>query len=109
MLTRSERAKLFAPFDAMKGLKEALRDREERHSRVAKRELTEEEAEANSRTILKLERGMEIEVFCHLSFHDVVKRGVVTDLDLALRRLKLDGKTILFDDIYAIEIKDSPE
>ena len=93
----------------MKGLKEALRDREERHSRVAKRELTEEEAEANSRTILKLERGMEIEVFCHLSFHDVLKRGVVTDLDLALRKLKLNDKTILFDDIYAIEIKDSPE
>lgn len=109
MLTRSERAKLFAPFDAMKGLQEALRDREERHSRVRKRELTEEEAEANSRTILKLERGMEIEVFCHLSFHDVVKRGVVTDLDLALRKLKLNDKTILFDDIYAIEIKDSPE
>ncbi|MBR5900873.1 YolD-like family protein [bacterium] len=109
MLTRAERAKLFAPFDAMKGLQEALRDREERHSRVRKRELTEEEAEANSRTILKLERGMEIEVFCHLSFHDVVKRGVVTDLDLALRKLKLNDKTILFDDIYAIEIKDSPE
>ena len=61
------------------------------------------------RVVLKIERGMEIEVFCHLSFHDVVKRGVVTELDLALRRLKLDGKTILFDDIYAIEIKDSPE
>lgn len=108
MLTREERAKLFAPFDAMKGLKEALRDREERHARVARHEISEEQAEENSRAILRLERGMEIEVYCHLSFHDVVKRGVVTDLDLALRKLKLNGKNILFDDIYTITIKGHP-
>lgn len=108
MLTRLERAKLFAPFDAMKGLKEALRDREERHARVARHEISDEQAEENSRVILRLERGMEIEVFCHLSFHDVVKRGVVTDLDLALRKLKLNGKNILFDDIYTITIKGHP-
>lgn len=108
MLTREERAKLFAPFDAMKGLKEALRDREERHARVARHEISDEQAEENSRVILKLERGMEIEVFCHLSFHDVVKRGVVTDLDLALRKLKLNDKNILFDDIYTITIKGHP-
>ncbi|MBO7447568.1 YolD-like family protein [bacterium] len=108
MLTRLERAKLFAPFDAMKGLKEALRDREERHARVARHEISEEQAEENSRAILRLERGMEIEVYCHLSFHDVVKRGVVTDLDLALRKLKLNGKNILFDDIYTITIKGHP-
>lgn len=108
MLTRLERAKLFAPFDAMKGLKEALRDREERHARVARHEISEEQAEENSRAILRLKRGMEIEVYCHLSFHDVVKRGVVTDLDLALRKLKLNGKNILFDDIYTITIKGHP-
>ena len=92
----------------MKGLKEALRDREERHARVARHEISEEQAEENSRAILRLERGMEIEVYCHLSFHDVVKRGVVTDLDLALRKLKLNGKNILFDDIYTITIKGHP-
>lgn len=108
MLTRLERAKLFAPFDAMKGLKEALRDREERHARVARHEISDEQAEENSRAILKLERGMEIEVFCHLSFHDVVIRGAVTELDLALRKLKLNGKNILFDDIYTITIKGHP-
>ena len=108
MLTRSERAKLFAPFDAMKGLKEALRDREERHARVERREISEEQAEENSRAILRLERGMEIEVCCHHAFHDVIIRGAVTELDLAKRRLGLDGKTILFDDIYAIAIKDPP-
>ena len=41
-MTQSDRAKQFMPFDAMKGLKEALRDREERHSRVEKRDLSED-------------------------------------------------------------------
>ncbi|MBP5626757.1 YolD-like family protein [bacterium] len=105
MLTREERAKLFAPFDAMKGLKEALRDREERHSRVARHEISEEQAEENSRVILKLERGMTVEVYCHHAFHDVIIRGRVTGLDLARKMLSLDGENILFDDIYAVSIK----
>ncbi|MBR4465063.1 YolD-like family protein [bacterium] len=108
MLTRLERAKLFAPFDAMKGLKEALRDREERHARVARHEISDEQAEENSRAILKLERGMLVEVYCHHAFHDVVIRGAVTELDLTLKKLKLNGKNILFDDIYAIAVKDPP-
>lgn len=106
MLTRLERAKLFAPFDAMKGLKEALRDREERHARVARHEISEEQAEENSRVILKLERGMTVEVYCHHAFHDVIIRGRVTGLDLAKRRLKLNGETVMFEDIYAISLDD---
>lgn len=105
MLTREERAKRFAPFDAMKGLKEALRDREERHARVARHEISDEQAEENSRAILRLERGMEIEVYCHHAFHDVVIRGFVTGLDLTRKMLSLDGENILFDDIYAVSIK----
>ena len=105
MLTRLERAKLFAPFDAMKGLKEALRDREERHARVARHEISDEQAEENSRAILRLERGMEIKVYCHHAFHDVVIRGRVTGLDLVRKMLSLDGGNIFFDDIYSISIK----
>ena len=105
MLTREERAKLFAPFDAMKGLTEALRDREERHARVGRHEISEEQAEENSRVILKLERGMLVEVYCHHKFHDVVIRGLVTGLDLVRRKLILDGENILFCDIYSISIK----
>ena len=89
----------------MKGLKEALRDREERHARVARHEISEEQAEENSRAILKLERGMTVEVYCHHAFHDVIIRGRVTGLDLARKMLSLDGENILFDDIYAVSIK----
>ena len=50
-MRREDRAKQFMPFDAMKGLQEALRDREERHSRVPKHEVSEKIAEKISQII----------------------------------------------------------
>ena len=105
-MTRAERAKQFAPFDAMKGLQEALRDREERHSRVEKHDITEEMEERNSKVFLKLQRGMKVEIFYYCAFHDVVKRGTITDVDYTFRHLKLDTERIWFDDIYSIRITD---
>ena len=106
MMTRKERAKIFMPFDAMKGLQEALRDREERHLRVERREISEDVEEANSAVFLKLEKGMKVRISCYSAFHDVVKRGVVSDIDLIYRFLKLDGEKIWFEDIYSIRITD---
>ena len=65
MMTRLERAKQFTPVDAMKGLTEALRDREERHTRVEKHEISEEMIENISKVIARLERGMKVEIFCY--------------------------------------------
>ena len=107
MMTNAQRAKIFAPFDAMKGLQEALRDREERHLRVEKHDVSEEQAEQNSRALLQLERGMTVEVYCHSDFHDVVRQGKVTNVDKTFRTLVLDGKTISFEDIYHLRITDA--
>ena len=90
----------------MKGLQEALRDREERHLRVERREISDEDKEENSRILLKLQRGMKVEVFCYCAFHDVVKRGKVMDVDTTFHRLKLENEQIPFDDIYSIKITD---
>ncbi len=106
MMTRAERASQFAPFDAMKGLQEALRDREERHSRVERHEISEDVADQNSKVILKLARGMKVEIFCYSAFHDVTKRGSITDVDITFRNLKLGDERIWFDDIYSIRITD---
>ena len=105
-MTRAERAKQFAPFDAMKGLQEALRDREERRSRTERREISEEVAERNSRILLKLERGMKAEIFCYAAFHDVVKCGTVTDICIPYHYLKLNDEKIWFEDVYTIKIVD---
>jgi len=105
-MTRAERAKIFAPFDAMKGLQEALRDREERHLRVERHDISDEQAERNSRILIKLRRGIKVEIECYCAFHDVTKRGRITDVDCTFRWLKLDGEKIYFDDIYSITITD---
>ncbi len=94
------------PFDAMKGLQEALRDREERHSRVERRELSEEETERLSRSLAKLCRGMKVAVNCYYAFHDVVKEGTVTAVDTIFRYIRLNDEKIFFDDIYSIEVID---
>ena len=105
-MTRAERAKIFSPFDAMKGLQEALRDREERHLRVERHEISDEEKEENSRVILKLQRGMMVDIFCYSAFHDVHKCGRIVDVDLTYKRLRLGNEQIWFDDIYSINIVD---
>ena len=55
MMMREQRAKQFAIFDAMKGLSEALREREERHSRVQKHGISEEDQERISETLMYME------------------------------------------------------
>ena len=105
-MTRAERAKIFAPFDAMKGLQGALRDREERHLRVERHEISDEQAERNSRILIKLRRGMKVEIDCYCAFHDVTKRGRITDVNCTFRWLKLEGEQIFFEDIYSIRITD---
>ena len=55
---------------------------------------------------MKLQRGAKVEISCYSAFHDVVKRGTVTDVNIAYRRIKLNDEPILFDDIYSIRITD---
>ena len=78
MMTRAERAKQFQPFDAMKGLRAALRDREEQHSRVPRHDISEEQQSKNSAFFAALEKGMRVRIDGHRRFHDVTLRGTVT-------------------------------
>ena len=101
-MTREQRAKQFMPFDAMKGLQEALRDREERHSRVERHGISEEEQEALSAVLNRLSKGDKIRISYYSHFHDVEKAGTVTAVNYAYRFLKVDEEKIVFDDIYMI-------
>ena len=65
-MTQAERAKQFAPFDAMKGLQEALRDREERHARVERHDISEEDIERNSSVLAKLTKGTRVLSLIHI-------------------------------------------
>lgn len=94
------------PFDAMKGLQEALREREERHSRVEKHDISDEQAQKNSEIFLRLRKGMTVRLECYQAFHDLVLTGIVTGISVPYRVLKLDGREIYFGDIYSIEVVD---
>ena len=106
MMTREQRAKQFMPFDAMKGLQEALRDREERHDRVEKHEISEEDQEVNSVVLSKLSKESKVRINYYCHFHDVEKVATVTAISYSYRFLKLDEEKVFFDDIYSITIID---
>lgn len=104
MMTREERAKQFMAFDAMKGLQEALKEREERHSRVEKHDISEEQIEKNCGVLAKLSIGDVVSVECYSAFHDVTKQGQVMQLSIPFKYLVVGADRIFFDDIYDIEI-----
>ena len=104
MMKREDRAKQFLPFDAMKGLYEALREREERHARTERREIGEEQKEAISRVLARVGKGMHVRVHCYCSFHDTVREGVVSRISLPYQFLEIEEERIAFEDIYAIRI-----
>jgi hypothetical protein len=105
-MTRQERAKQFMPFDAMKGLQAALRDREEHHSRVERRVLSEETIAANSAVLARIDVGSQVRLRYYGNFHEAVRSGAVEELDTSFRFLRLGEEKIYFDDIY--EISDMP-
>ena len=106
MMMREERAKQFVPFDAMKGLQEALRDREERHSRVERHDISEEQMEKNSEVLSLLTKGSVVKVNCYRAFHDVTVTGTVSMIDTIFKYLILGSEKYMFCDIYEIEILD---
>ena len=103
-MTRGERAKQFMAFDAMKGLKEALQEREERHLRVEKRELTDETIERISKQLKKIVKGDTVEILYFSAYRELTVTGAVKKLDYALKYIAVGDERIDFDDIYSIKI-----
>lgn len=103
-MMRSERAKQFQPFDAMKGLREAILDREERYCRVEKHEINEDQIQENSRVFEALKKGNRVHLEYFKDFHDTEADGILTKTDTVFCYLVLNGEEISFENIYKIEI-----
>lgn len=110
MMTRENRAKQFMPFDAMKGLAEALKDREEKHSRVSKHGVSEEDAEQMSETLNKVEKGSKVFIEFYANFHDCEAEGMITEINRPYRFFRIhrignsDEEKISFEDLYSIQV-----
>lgn len=102
-MPRQDRAKQFAPFDALKGLHEALKMKEYEHERVIKGDLSEEEILQLSKTITSLNKDDTVKVEYFFDGHYIALIGKAK-AEIEMRRLVINKKIIDFDDIKSIEI-----
>lgn len=105
-MPRAERAKQFMPFDALKGLHDALKLKEYEHEKVQKAELSEEDAKRISNTLLNLKNKSEVSVIYFENGHKKSIHGKVK-LDIANKIIVVEGTKINLDDLIDIVLKES--
>lgn len=103
-MNRADRAKQFQPFDALKGLQEELRSREERRTRVAKRELGEEREEEISMELAKIYKRSEIDITFYRGGHYYSLQGTVIEKNDIYKYLIVGQERIYYTDIYELKV-----
>ena len=101
-MSRTDRAKQFAPFDALKGLHEALKVKEYEHEKITKGELSEEKATELSKILINLEKDEILTIKYFKEGHNCIISGKA-DLDIENRIITIDKTTINLDDIIDIK------
>ena len=100
-LSRADRAKIFAPFAALKGYYELILAQEA--VKEDRRELSEDDAYAMSERLKSLDKGVHV----HMRYYDKVcyvsLTGVISRIDFDLRFMNVNDRKIMFDDIIWIE------
>lgn len=104
MMDREDRAKQFAPFEALGGLRDALRQVELELERVEKQEVSEDRAAKISKVLNKIEKGKTVRVTYYDSGYYVDVEGVVTSIDRTFKFIIIGEGKIFFDDLYDIKI-----
>ncbi len=102
-MNKANRAAQFNPFDSLKGLQEALREKEEKLSRVEKRDLSEEQEEALSRALQRAEKGDTVCVTFYRGGHYYTVTDTLTAINRTYRFLTVGEAKIYFDDLYAVK------
>ena len=100
-MSREQRAKQFMPFAALKGLPEALAEKE--RIVVPRAELSEEMAAELDRKMHLLEKGKVATVVYFAKDEYLKKTGMVARVDVSARILQIVNEKIPFDDILDIE------
>ena len=98
----SDRAGQFMPFSALKGFYDLIRERE--RVVVPKHEIAEDKAQELSDRIKALKKGSMVKVLYYSDVEYVCAEGIVTKIDIELRKLTVVKTEINFDDIWDIEL-----
>ena len=104
MLTKhkTHRAQIFQSFDALKGFREILKEKEK--IIVPKRELSNDDLEILDRTIHLIKPGMIIKIIYYDENEYVQFTGRVVKLDLDNKKIQIVKKKLDLKDIVDIEI-----
>lgn len=103
-MNRADRAKQFQPFDALKGLQEELRSREERRTRVEKKEISEEREEEISAELTKIYKRSDIEITFYRGGHYYSLEGTVLEKNDVYKYLLVGQERIYYMDIYELKL-----
>lgn len=99
-MTISNRAKQFAPFDALKGFREALKEKEK--IKIDKKELSEDRAKEINDLLKNMKEGMLTTLVYYLDGEYIQLTGIVLKIEKQKRYLQIAERIIHFDDIYDI-------
>ena len=95
MESRENRAKQFLPFDALKGLKEALREKEIEYEE--KIELTEESYIELQNELNKIEDGSYVKIRYYRNKKYVDIEGIVTNIDYIRKKIQINKTSNICD------------
>ena len=88
MESRISRAKQFLPFDALKGLQEALREKEIEHEE--KIELSEETLSELNNKFNKIEKGSKVKIKFYKNNKYIEIIGIITDIDYIKKKIQVN-------------------
>lgn len=99
---KTDRAKQFMPFAALRGYYDLIRQCE--RIKEDKKELSDSEAEILSSKIAQIQKGLIVKVkYYNTDAYDEIT-GMVSDIDKTSKTLKIIKTKINFDDILNVEI-----
>ena len=104
MSDKSERAKQFMPFAALKDYDSLVRKQEKIVS--PRREISEYKAELLSAKLNKIKKGIVIKILYYQGDGYVKAEGMVAQIDFTFRYLTVIKTKISFDDIYEVLLPD---
>ena len=101
-MDRKDRAKQFMPFDALKGLKDALSEKEIEYEE--RKELSDDKLRELENEFNKINIGSKIKIKYYKNKQYVEEIGVVTKIDYIKKKIKLNDELINLSDILNIKL-----
>lgn len=99
-MSRTDRAKQFMPFSALRGFEYILQ--EQKLQKEEKKFLSEDDAKILNDKIINVKKGQMLSVVYYLKDRYVTIKGVVSAIDFVYKTLSIVKTKISFDDILEL-------